>query len=115
MTSLLESWNAPGVQEAPVLRPHQDAAINRIETAYGEGKRAPILQLATGAGKTVVAGELIRREVAAGRSCLFLAPRRELIYQASGSLSRAGVEHRLYKMLYSRSLAISPDPYDAWV
>jgi superfamily II DNA or RNA helicase len=88
MTALFETG-----QSAPELWPFQETAVAEIEKAYREGKRAPLLGLATGAGKTVVAGEIIRRETVGGHACLFLAPRRELVYQASESLARAGVEH----------------------
>jgi len=97
MTSLFQGWQAQSkAPPPPALRPYQSDAVEQIEQAYRHGKRAPILQLATGAGKTTVAGEVIRRGVAAGRSCLFLAPRRELVYQASNSLARAGVDHGVF-------------------
>ena len=95
MTSLLNGLGAP-VAAPPALRPYQDEAVDAIEKAYREGKCGPLLGLATGAGKTVVAGEVIRRETARGRACLFLAPRRELVYQASASLARAGVAHGVH-------------------
>ncbi len=106
MTSLFQGWQAQ-VAAPPALRPYQADAVKQIDQAYRGGKRAPILPLATGAGKTVVAGEMIRREVAAGRSCLFLAPRRELVYQASISLARAGVHHGVL-------MAGREDLEDAW-
>jgi hypothetical protein len=93
MTRLLD---AVLVAAPPELRPYQTEAVAEIEGAYRDGKRAPLLELATGAGKTVVAGEVIRRATAAGRACLFLAPRRELVYQASASLARAGIDHGVF-------------------
>ena len=86
MSALLTS--APAV--APVLRHYQAEAVDQIAQAYAGGNRAPILVLPTGAGKTVVAGEVIRHEVERGGTCLFLAPRRELVYQCSAALSQAG-------------------------
>ena len=53
----------------------------------------PLLVLATGSGKTVVAAELIARRVHAGERVWFLAPRRELVTQASRQLTRAGIRH----------------------
>ena len=93
MTRLLD---AVLVAAPPELRPYQTEAVAEIERAYQDGKRAPLLELATGAGKTVVAGEVIRRATAAGRACLLLAPRRELVYQGSASLARAGVDHGVF-------------------
>ena len=44
------------VEQAPPLRPYQVAALEQIERAYADGKRAPILALATGAGKASLKG-----------------------------------------------------------
>ncbi len=77
----------------PALRPYQLDALAQVDTAVRAGRRAPLLVLPTGAGKTVIAAELIRREVAAGRSALFLAPRRELIHQTCAKLDVIGVAH----------------------
>jgi DNA repair protein RadD len=46
-----------------------------------------------GSGKTVIAGAIIREEVARGRRVLFLARRRELILQTSSKLYDFGVDH----------------------
>ncbi|MCC7411955.1 MAG: DEAD/DEAH box helicase [Gammaproteobacteria bacterium] len=75
----------------PVLRDYQRDALDRIDAAFDAGHRAPLLVLPTGSGKTVIAAELMRREVAAGRRVLFLAPRRELVDQARRKLAAAGV------------------------
>ena len=61
MTRLLD---AVLVAAPPELRPYQTEAVAEIEGAYRDGKRAPLLALATGAGKTVVAGEVIRDVIA---------------------------------------------------
>jgi superfamily II DNA or RNA helicase len=42
---------------------------------------------------TVIAAELMRRWVAEGKTCLFLAPRRELIFQTSNKLKDIGLSH----------------------
>jgi DNA repair protein RadD len=79
--------------EAPTLRPYQTAAIASLEAAFAAGKRAPILGAPTGSGKTVIAGAIIQRAAAEGQSVLFLAPRRELVHQASRKLDDVGVPH----------------------
>jgi superfamily II DNA or RNA helicase len=61
-----------------------------LARAY-EDHDAPILQLATAAGKTVIFAETIRR--LAGLRVLVLVHRRELIAQASRKLADAGVPH----------------------
>lgn len=73
-----------------ILWPFQTQAINQLDQAVAEGSRAPLLVLPTGSGKTTIAAELIRRE---DRRALFLAPRRELVHQASARLAQAGILH----------------------
>jgi DNA repair protein RadD len=75
---------------APVLRDYQVDAIQQLDAAVAAGARAPLLVAPTGAGKTVIAGALIAR---ADCSVLFVAPRRELIYQTSRALRSFGVAH----------------------
>lgn len=77
---------------APELRDYQRAAVEQIESATAESARAPLLVMPTGSGKTVVACELIRR----AERALFLAPRRELIHQASRALAACGVDHGVH-------------------
>ena len=69
------------------LRDYQTKALELIDRAFSIGKRAPLVAAPTGSGKTVIAAELIRRTD--GR-CLFLAPRRELVYQTSQKLHDIG-------------------------
>ena len=78
---------------APIPRIYQTNAIAKIDSALAQGHRAPLLVAPTGSGKTVIAGSLIRREADAGKRILFLAPRRELIHQASRKLADVGVNH----------------------
>ena len=84
------------------LRDYQRDAINKLDSAIAAGRRAPLLVLPTGAGKTVIAAAIMDNAVAAGKRVLFLAPRRELVYQASAKLSHqrhglilAGVKNRI--------------------
>lgn len=76
----------------PVLRPYQAAVLPRIGDAWRRGRRAPVLVAPTGSGKTLIATEVIRRSIEFGWRVLFLAPRRELIDQAVGKLTGAGIE-----------------------
>ena len=75
------------------LRPYQKQSIEDIRNAFIKGKRKILLVAPTGSGKTVVASEMIRRVVAGGKSCLFVAHRRELIMQCSNKLHDFGVNH----------------------
>lgn len=73
------------------LRAYQIAAIDAASKAYANGKRAPLMVAPTGAGKTVIAAEIIRRANALGRRVMFVAPRRELISQTEQKLLDAGI------------------------
>ena len=75
------------------LWPFQVQAVALIDEAVASGARAPMLVLPTGSGKTTIAAELIRR---ADQRVLFLAPRRELVYQASERLAECGVLHGVH-------------------
>jgi superfamily II DNA or RNA helicase len=77
----------------PVLRPYQADCVDRLRAGYAQGYRALLFQLATGAGKTIVFGEITRRAAEKGRPTLVVAHRRELIRQASAKLDWAGVPH----------------------
>ena len=75
------------------LRDYQQKAVDNLRLSIAQGKRAPVLVMPTGSGKTHVAAHLIRATVDRGNTALFLAPRRELVHQTSDKLQRVGVEH----------------------
>jgi hypothetical protein len=76
------------------LRPYQSQAIQEIELAINDAQ-APLYVLPTGAGKTVVAAQIIERTVAAGKRVLVLTHRREILKQTSLKLSGSNLEHGL--------------------
>lgn len=67
------------------LRQYQTEVIDAICESRGR----LLIVAPTGAGKTVIAGELIRR---ANCPTVFLAHRRELVFQAVGKLNEFGIE-----------------------
>jgi DNA repair protein RadD len=73
------------------LRAYQERAIQELRAKYTAGKRAVCLVLPTGAGKTVVASEIIRSSIARGKRVLFLVHRQELLSQSVSKLESAGV------------------------
>lgn len=75
------------------LRPYQTNDIERIRDTFRQGARAPLYQLSTGGGKTVVFAHVILAAVAKGTRVLVLAHRRELIKQASNKLTALGITH----------------------
>ncbi len=79
---------------APELRTYQRGVIARIYQAIAEAddNRRILVVMPTGSGKTLVASDFIRTEVARGRRVLFLAHRRELIQQTVAKLFAVGVD-----------------------
>jgi DNA repair protein RadD len=75
------------------LRQYQKDVLNNIILSNKNGNDKIILQAATGSGKTVMSSALIRYFVGKGGSVVFLAHRRELIIQASKTMSKLGVGH----------------------
>ena len=73
------------------LRPYQQEAVDRCREAAATHKRV-LLQLPTGGGKTTIAAEIISLAVAKGKTALFLAHRRELIFQAYERFSGFGLD-----------------------
>lgn len=76
-----------------ILRPYQTSAVDRVAELEAAGVSRILLVAPTGAGKTVLAAELIRQRAGNGARCLFLAHRRELIRQTSDKLKAIGLRH----------------------
>jgi len=75
------------------LRPYQEAAVADLRRAYAAGRRAPLLVMPTGAGKTQVFTHITAAMAQRNLSVTILVHRRELIAQASRKLTQAGVPH----------------------
>jgi len=71
----------------------QPIAIDGLRAAIRSGHKRLLLQAPTGAGKTVIAGEIIRSAVGKGKTSIFLVHRRVLAQQSSNKLTEAGVDH----------------------
>lgn len=65
------------------LRPYQTEAVDCVEETRGDGSRRALIIMATGLGKSVVANELIAREIARNptQEVLVLAHTRDLVRQ----------------------------------
>ena len=90
-----------------MLREYQVQAVQDLRTAVANGCRAPLLQMATGLGKTIVACEAIRSAVAKGKRALVLVPRRQLAYQTAEKLESFDVPHGI--IMSGESPSIMPD------
>jgi superfamily II DNA or RNA helicase len=73
------------------LRPHQERAISLLRESLGKGKRRPILQLPTGAGKTVIAANIIRKARERGKRVCFAVPATSLVDQTVVEFYREGL------------------------
>ncbi|HVA91234.1 MAG TPA: DEAD/DEAH box helicase family protein, partial [Chloroflexota bacterium] len=87
------------------LRPYQEEAVEAIHNGLLYGIRRPLAVLPTGAGKTVVLAEVIRR---LGGPALILAPRKELQQQALVTLRRWCPDR-----LQAAAIGRGADPLDA--
>lgn len=76
-----------------ILRDYQSNAIGSLRTSLATGHQRPVLCLPTGGGKTVIAGSIVKSAFEKHKRVLFLAPRRELIYQASAAFQKFGIRH----------------------
>jgi len=74
-----------------ILRDYQLRAIDLVRGSYRRGRKAVLLVLPTGAGKTATASQLIAWAVARGRRCLFVVHRREIVLDTHRRLVAAGV------------------------
>ena len=78
--------------EAPAapsgLRPYQINAIARVDDAIDRGMRRIMLQLATGAGKTLIASAMVRDR---NKPTIFCVPAIELIDQTVEKFHREGI------------------------
>jgi DNA repair protein RadD len=77
--------------EPKVLRPYQQEAIQRLRLSLGSGKRRPVLQLATGGGKTLIAANIIRMAREKGKRVAFFVPALSLVSQTVSAFRDAGI------------------------
>jgi DNA repair protein RadD len=77
------------------LYPFQVEVIARVHAAIAQGYRRILLVAPTGAGKTVIAADIIRQLIAAdfNNAALVLSHRREITTQTSRKLFAAGITH----------------------
>jgi len=70
---------------------YQQDAINKIKQAFRNGKKAPILRLDCGAGKTVIAADITKNALIKDSRVLFLVHRIELKEQTEDEFKDYGV------------------------
>jgi len=73
------------------LRDYQDTAIFKLRQSLGAGKKRPVVQMPTGAGKTVVAAEIINMALAKGKKIMFCVSSLSLIDQTVERFRENGI------------------------
>lgn len=73
------------------LRPHQVRIIERLRQSLASGRRRPMVQAPTGAGKTVVAGAIVKGARLKAKRVLFVVPAIALIDQTVRSFFAEGI------------------------
>ena len=76
-----------------LLRLYQDICIQEVREAIAAGYRKILIVAPTGSGKTVIAAQIVKLAADKFRRSMFLAHRRELIYQCADKLVKFGVDH----------------------
>jgi superfamily II DNA or RNA helicase len=76
-----------------ILRDYQETAVHDLRTAYAQGAKAPILVMATGAGKTYTFCYICLSAIRKGGRVLILVHKDDLIRQCSKSLANLGIAH----------------------
>lgn len=74
----------------PTLRSYQQQAVNSLRSEYRAGKRAPLLVMPTGAGKTVVFSHIAHHAAARANQTLILVHRSEILKQCARALRAEG-------------------------
>ena len=75
------------------LRSYQQKSIDALRTEFLNGSTRQVLTAATGAGKSIIALNIIQKTVQAGKRVMFVCDRRVLVEQFSMHLSRHGIDH----------------------
>jgi len=86
------------------LRDYQIELVGLVEAEFSLGLKRVLLQSPCGSGKTIIAVALIRLALDKGEEVLFLAHRRELVFQCSDKLKWLGIPHGIIMAGEPRSL-----------
>lgn len=88
------------------LRPYQESAVDEVRAAFARRMRAVLFILATGGGKTYTFSYIAFNAAAKNRRVMILVHRKELLLQASKSLTNLGITHGLI------SPHFTPNPHE---
>lgn len=74
------------------LWPHQEQGLQRLRQSLFDGKRRPLVQAPTGAGKTLLAAAIVESARRKGRRVMFCVPALELINQTINAFWDEGIK-----------------------
>lgn len=75
------------------LRPYQDDILNETRQVMGKGIKAVLIQSATGSGKTLLTGFMLKTSSERGLGSFFIVHRRELVKQSIETFNKVGLPH----------------------
>jgi DNA repair protein RadD len=70
---------------------HQKRGLSELRLHIGRGRRRPMLQMATGSGKTRLAAEIIRGARGKGKTVAFIVSRIDLVDQTIEAFAKVGI------------------------
>jgi superfamily II DNA or RNA helicase len=73
------------------LRPHQERALEPLRQSLASGHRRPMMQMPTGAGKTLLSAHIVAGALGKGKRVAFCVPRKSLVDQTVGEFEREGI------------------------
>ena len=73
------------------LREHQERAIAGLRQSLQSGHKRPMLQMPTGAGKTLTSAHIVAGALDKGKRVAFCVPRKTLIDQTIREFEREGI------------------------
>jgi DNA repair protein RadD len=91
---------------ANLLRQYQTNAIVKLRKSLASGKRRPVVQMPTGAGKTIAAAEIVRMARSKGKRILFCVPSISLIDQTVEKFEK----HDIWEIGVIQSMHERTDP-----
>ena len=89
-------------------RQYQLDLVEAGRNAIRRGYKRVLFQLATGAGKTICAVQIIHGAVAKGKRVVFACHRRELVEQTSAKLEALGISHGIVMAKHWRYRPLAP-------
>lgn len=78
-----------------ILEDDQEVIIEKVRQSFASGHKHPLLQSATGSGKTVMASYIINNANKKGITTWFLVPRRQLLLQTEKTYNKFGMAYGL--------------------